>query len=226
MGYLRSCYSTQARFFYDADIEVPIVWYFADPSAPRFSGRHSFAPITFSERASWANPGVGESVSASRPWRDGSIPLASTTNIADGEARWYEVGQMTTDPGLLRTPFGIPVNCAGPPVGAYCLLTVAQDYNFLLRRPSGALLGRVVFEPGTSGWGVFDLDGNFAGNMTCVVYPATPSDFFNIQLVTNLITGSPGVYYAFRYFEYDNPTKLVTSIGGTDVQDAELTIDF
>lgn len=42
--------------------------------------------------------------------------MAPPTGVIDGTARQFEIGQSVNDPGLERTPFGIPANCVMVPV--------------------------------------------------------------------------------------------------------------
>ena len=115
MSFLRSCYSTQARFFNDSSDEYPIIWYWCEAGATRFLGRTSFTPLSFSQPGVIPDSFVGESPSASRPWRNGSIPVSAPTGVLDGNPIWFEKGQSVNDPGLERTSFGIPLNCSAPP---------------------------------------------------------------------------------------------------------------
>jgi hypothetical protein len=114
MGLLRSCYSTKARFFYDSPVVNNIIWYWARTGASWFPEGHVFAPLIFQGPTTLQINGVGEQPQYPRPWRDGSIPVASPTGIIDGEIRWFQQGQSVKDPGLDRTFFGIPTNCTAP----------------------------------------------------------------------------------------------------------------
>jgi hypothetical protein len=211
MGYLRSCYSTQARFFYDSEIELPIIWYWAASGASRFGGRSSFSPITFSERASWENPGVGESISAARPWRNGSIPMAAPSGVLDGDPRWFEIGQMTTDPGLERTDFGIPANCAGAQPGYYCNQSSGVPTNWVLRDLLGNKIGNANWYVPSQLWPITDNDGNAAGVMECYNFGTSDDPNWDLSIVTNLFTGTPGQFWPERG-DYVPPPLLFQSI--------------
>ena len=194
MGWLRSCYSTQARFFYDSDIQLPIIWYWAAADAPIFTGRHTFAPITFSERFTYENPGVGESPSASRPWYNGSLPMAAPSYAVDGSPSWFIQGQMTSDPGLERTDFGIPVNCAGPEPGVYCAQSVGIESNFVLQDLLGNQVGTADYLAVSQLWPIADNDGHFAGSMMCYNYGDSEEPIWALTVVTNLWTGTSGQF--------------------------------
>jgi hypothetical protein len=134
--------------------------------------------------------------------------MAPPSGVLDGEARWFENGQLTTDAGLARTPFGIPVNCAGAPFGFYCVGLVSQDYNFYLRLPSGKIIGLLTWSPGGSDWRITDEDGAFAGHAMCMVFHEVGLDVYNISLVTNLITGTSGQFVARAPDSQDVPVPL------------------
>lgn len=112
MAFLRSCYSTKARFFYDSSRQDTIKWYWAEEGATRFTGRSSFAPLSFSQPSIPSDNDVGEVPGASRPWRDGSRATTIPSGVLDGEKTWFFFGQSAVDPGLSRTAFGIPSTCA------------------------------------------------------------------------------------------------------------------
>jgi hypothetical protein len=134
--------------------------------------------------------------------------MASPSFVVDGEERWFENGQLTTDPGIARTPFGIPVNCAGPPFGFYCLGLIAQDFNFYLRLPNGKILGILRWISPTSGWAVEDEDGAFAGHAECIAFTEVGGTVYNMSIVTNLITGIPAQYVARGPDSQDVPVPL------------------
>ena len=68
---LRSCYSTDIRFYRDSDITNRVTWYFTD--------RTDWLPYTLFASGNWAReriiwPGQGEVLGAPRPWSNGANP--------------------------------------------------------------------------------------------------------------------------------------------------------
>jgi hypothetical protein len=134
--------------------------------------------------------------------------MASPSGIVDGEARWFENGQLTTDPGIARTTYGIPVDCAGPPFGFYCLGLVGQDFNFYLRLPDGKIIGFLRWQSVSSSWAVEDPDGGFAGHAECIAFSEVGGTFYNMSVVTNLVDGTPRQYVAHAPDSQDVPVPL------------------
>jgi hypothetical protein len=132
----RSCYSTQARFFYDVLTTNKIIWYWADPLAPWFTGRSVFTPLTLSNPGLSPNFSVGEQSSHPRPWRNGSIPMASPSGVLDGNPEWFYTGQSVNDPGLARTAFGIPLGCAS--LYQICGGAGLNHFTWLVTFPDGS----------------------------------------------------------------------------------------
>lgn len=72
MDLLRSCYTTEMRFFNDNPLAIKVQWYFARPLAMPFPEPHLFGSGNWaSDRFFW--PGPGEVLGAARPYSDGSI---------------------------------------------------------------------------------------------------------------------------------------------------------
>ena len=119
--------------------------------------------------------------------------MAAPSGIVDGEARWFQAGQLTSDPGLERTTFGIPVNCAGGPIDERpCYGTAARDSVWGLMS-GGHIVGDLRWS-NSAGWSVTDLHGLPAGHAECVPYAVGDEIFYSFQVVTNLLDGSPGQY--------------------------------
>lgn len=214
MAYLRSCYSTQARFFYDSTHTDTIVWYWAAEGAPRFSGRHTFYPLSFSGGSTFPGSVVGEQVGSPRPWRDGSNPVAPASGVLDGIPSQFYLGQSVSDPGIERTDFGIPVNCAGPEPGVYCAQSIGFDFFFDLQDLLGTVIGHAIWSSVNSQWSIVDLLGDFRGYMLCYNYGTLDSPLWALSAITNLWTGSPG---QFKPYPLDSlgPVMLFQSIATT-----------
>lgn len=166
MAYLRSCYSTQARFFNDSADTSQIIWYWAAEGAQGFPGRHTFAPLSISGGSPYGGGVVGEQVGSPRPWRDGSIPMAPPSGIIDGQARQFYLGQSTADPGIERTAFGIPINCAGYS-GFACSGALPSHYTWQIEQPLGNVIGTCAYS--SPGIGIFtpSIPGAFDGALYC-----------------------------------------------------------
>lgn len=73
MDYLRSCYSTTARFKAGDPHTSVIKWYWAPDGADKFPDRHSFGSLNWSDGSGAGNV-VGEVVGAPRLWSNGAAP--------------------------------------------------------------------------------------------------------------------------------------------------------
>ena len=71
---LRSCYSTRVQVGSDPRQTVPIVWYWCSPGARDLGFPTCFVSRNYQEKHLY--PEIGEVNAATRPWRDGSFPLA------------------------------------------------------------------------------------------------------------------------------------------------------
>ena len=90
MDLLRSCYTTEMRFWQDRPDSVPVRWFWADEDAQVFPGYHRFAS------GNWATPygkweGPGEVQDAPREWNDGANPGLSGQKFC-GPQSSYEHG--------------------------------------------------------------------------------------------------------------------------------------
>lgn len=120
--------------------------------------------------------------------------MAPPSGVVDGNPRWFEIGQMTSDPGIERTDFGIPVNCAGAMPGVYCAQGTGLDYNFRLYSLTGVLLGDALWNPVNGQWSVQDLLGEFRGYALCYNYGTVDAPEWYISVITDLWTGTAGQF--------------------------------
>lgn len=112
MDLLRSCYSTEARFFEDTPTELsPITWYWCPVGALDFPEPHRFGSLNWTNGSKEINS-VGEVIGAPRPYSKGAIADLTLGNDYDGDLSWFQRGEPITGPGLIRRPSGIPENCA------------------------------------------------------------------------------------------------------------------
>lgn len=191
MFYLRSCYSTKARFFYDDDREDDIIWYWAADDAPWFRGRSSFAPLSFSNPTIDASNVVGEVPSRPRPWRNGSKPGAPASGDLDGEEEWFYEGQSIEDDGLDRTEFGVPVNCQ--PVTDVCHLgTVIWQYWYLATYGNDASWIGIGNGLGYIDFYFIGADHQYFGTLFC--YSEVPDWALN-NLTFEIYTGVSWLYF-------------------------------
>lgn len=144
--------------------------------------------------------------------------MAAPSGIIDGEARWFQTGQLTSDPGLERTDFGIPVNCAGAEPGVYCAQNIGFDFNFTLRDLLMVQIGTATWSSVNSSWRIEDNDGAFAGTMMCYNYGDDDDPIWALTVVTNLWTGEPGQFKPYPFGSL-GPTigfqSITTTIGPT-----------
>lgn len=72
VSYLRSCYSTKARFFADRpDIVSTVVWQWCEPDAPPLPYDNVFTARTWYDNFPTSWPLLGEVDGAPRVWRNG-----------------------------------------------------------------------------------------------------------------------------------------------------------
>lgn len=80
---LRSCYSTDVRFYTDSDETNRVTWYWVDSDWP---GSDQPVPYNVFSSGNWSWqksnwPGQGEVLGASRTWRNGSKPLGVVNGV-------------------------------------------------------------------------------------------------------------------------------------------------
>lgn len=120
--------------------------------------------------------------------------MAAPSGVLDGNPRWFEIGQMTTDPGLDRTAFGIPVNCAGAEPGVYCAGGAGMPSDWRLLDLLGNIVGYASYYPPSNLWPITDLAHNPNGVMECYNYNTVEDPIWALSVVTNLWTGEPGQF--------------------------------
>jgi hypothetical protein len=123
--------------------------------------------------------------------------MAAPSHTVDGQAHWFEVGQLTSDPGLVRTDFGIPVDCAGAEPGVYCNGSVSVEHNFQLLDLFEHVIGTATWDPSSGIWGIKDVHGDFAGSMFCYNYGTDHIPLWYLTIVTNLWGGAPGQFQPY-----------------------------
>lgn len=141
--------------------------------------------------------------------------MAPPSGVVDGNPRWFEIGQMTTDPGLERTDFGIPVNCAGAEPGVYCNQGTGVETNWVLLDLLGNQIGTANWLAVSQLWPISDNDGNPAGVMECYNYGTVDDPNWDLSIVTNLFTSEPGQFSPY-YGAYIPPPILFQSILTSD----------
>lgn len=74
---MRSCYTTQARFFSDRpDLLLPITWYFTSPKAAVYDKPHRFGSLNWLPDRSIPSP-IGEVAGVKRAWSNGAPPAGA-----------------------------------------------------------------------------------------------------------------------------------------------------
>ncbi len=141
--------------------------------------------------------------------------MAPASGVLDGTPAQFYLGQSVSEPGIDRTDFGIPVNCAGPEPGVYCNQGDGVESNWQLRSNFGVIIGFANFNIGGHAWGVIDLLGNFAGNMFCYNYNTPEDPIWDLTIITNLFTGEPGQFkpYDIRSATLINFQAITSTIG-------------
>lgn len=127
MDLVRSCYSTDMRFFPNRpDIVTRVRWFFTLPGAKDFPGHTRFGSgIWTDDKQNW--PGLGEVLGAPRPWNNGQAPLGYTGEFFLGNLEDFVSG--TPWPkfaplALLRNK--VPVLAKPMPGGVFLLGTGAM----------------------------------------------------------------------------------------------------
>jgi hypothetical protein len=122
MDVLRSCYRTE-MIFQEGGTPIRVRWFFCEPGAEVFPGRHLFSSLNYEWPYIWGeNP--GEVRGANRPWRNGSVPPfdGSTGDGFDGKKfagplLAFQEGASPSDPPIGGNPRGLCAGCAPiPPV--------------------------------------------------------------------------------------------------------------
>lgn len=119
MDYIRSCYSTQARFDPSSPTELrPISWYFADESAPLLVGPTPFRSNNY-KNLTGDEGELGEVFGQPRPWQRGTRPVPYPPGITCGSGSDFENG-ITLGGVNPLDPSGVKSCCVpGPGVGTF-----------------------------------------------------------------------------------------------------------
>jgi hypothetical protein len=141
--------------------------------------------------------------------------MAPPSGVLDGSPSLFFGGQSISDPGIERTDFGIPVNCAGAEPGVYCNQAIGIDQNFQLKDLEGVLVGYMNWNAINSQWSVYDLTHSFAGYGLCYNIGTPDDPVWVLSVITNLWTGIPGQFVPYPPFDVP-PIILYQSIT-TDV---------
>lgn len=113
MDMLRSCYSTNMRFFSDQPTtQTKVLWYFVDDFTPFFPYRTVFNSANWDNDKGIHHP-LGEVRGASRPWRSGMPPGLYTGDHFCGTPAMFMQGVPVPIP-VIRLNNGQPVCCGGP----------------------------------------------------------------------------------------------------------------
>lgn len=124
VDYLRSCYSTQFRFFSDRlDVLSDVAWYFCEPGAKPLPFPTIFGSNQWCNFQKEPTPILGEVIGAPRPWRDGSPPPLALTGLPCGTAADFAAG----NPSPPLVPI-VPVVWGVPPC---CTIGGAVDCEIL-----------------------------------------------------------------------------------------------
>ncbi len=110
---LRSCYRTTIRPFFDSEIEVPIIWFFAEPGAKYLGFWNRFSSLNWEPDHTEVNPGVGEQNPRPRPYRKGSLPFPIGFEGLRfcGTQKMFEEGASILDAAIPRFLGIVPEPC-------------------------------------------------------------------------------------------------------------------
>jgi hypothetical protein len=117
---VRSCYSTDCRFYTGDTRTATIVWYFVDKDTPYLPFPTPFRSRNWCPSEPIDPDGLGEVIDAVRPYRTGQNPGDSLGTASCGTADQWRNGQLL--PPATPTPvdqFGTPLCCPRiqPPLG-------------------------------------------------------------------------------------------------------------
>jgi len=116
---LRSCYSTDARFFADRpDIVLPINWYFCPDGAQVLPGPHRFGSLNYLSDKNTPSP-IGEVPGAARPYSKGQTPAGITGQSACGSTDDFHDGVIYSETANYPVSGGVKQCCNTCFRGAY-----------------------------------------------------------------------------------------------------------
>jgi hypothetical protein len=160
MDWLRSAYSTKARFIKDDPTQWDIIWYRCADGALPFPQRHVFTSLNWGNRKA-DMPGVGEVGGVPRPWRAGANPGVGGEGITFcGSVTdfWEGMASPLADPRP-TLPDGLPACCGPPPA---CCNYPDGVYQVYIRYPSLGVLPMTHFSfPGEELWQLDILGSHF-----------------------------------------------------------------
>lgn len=112
--------------------------------------------------------------------------MAATTFDIDGELRQFELGQSIHDPGLERTEFGVPVNCAVP--FATCMGdSTLWHYTWGFQpRGAGATIGTMHQVSEFDSFGSF-LEGSINVTVRCAASPDPPNPLLPTMFIETVL---------------------------------------
>jgi hypothetical protein len=127
--------------------------------------------------------------------------MAYPSGVLDGAAQQFYLGQSVLDPGIERTDFGVPANCAGLAPGVYCNQSIGVDQSFQLHDPLGNVIGYMNWNsPGTT-WTVYDLTHTYRGYGLCYNLGTVDDPDWVLSIITNLWEGEPFQYVPYPPFD-------------------------
>jgi len=134
----RYCYSTEARFFRDSEVTIPIRWYRAHPDAMTFPTPHKFKMLGW-EHSPHQREGLGEIYGAPALFSEGSTPPTALGQGLFGDLESFRQGSLF-DPDLdvQRDRWGVAKDCSTVP-DCFILLESTEPAIILLENNTPAL---------------------------------------------------------------------------------------
>lgn len=117
--------------------------------------------------------------------------MAPPTGELDGDPRWFETGQSIEEPGLARTPFGIPVNCTGPEFMP-CSINGLTHFRWQIEFPLGTPFGTsFLISDNTVGFTTTLFPG-LTWILRCSIWPWAP-DVPSLAVIVNSVLPTPAI---------------------------------
>lgn len=118
MDLLRSCYSTEMRFWTDNALSIPVKWFWCDPGAKIFPDHHLFGSGNWaSDRFNWDGP--GEVLGAKRPYSKGEFIAGLLGEHFCGPVKGFTEGTVFPGVPLITGPDGVCACCVGNACGKW-----------------------------------------------------------------------------------------------------------
>jgi len=110
MSWVRSCYTTKARWINGQGLGPAMIWYFTAPGAQVFPDHHTFGSADWQDHNTLSALGEGTRIETPHPWRNGNPPFHAAGLAPDGPVDWFQNG-IPAYQSIPRLGNGMPVAC-------------------------------------------------------------------------------------------------------------------